>query len=220
MLNANVQENLMHLPRSALLARRLLLVGVALGLAACDREPEVNLTNATPAEVAKAMKDSGAQRAMVRPGKWSSTVAVVEMTSPGMPPVMQAMMKQRIGQPRTVEACLTPEQVDNPERMLGQIPASCRYERYVMGKGKLDGRLRCAADGADQEMSVSGTYSDDRYSLLIANRTTVAPGARGDQPGGTMSMKMKVDSRRLGECDGTETPALPAPATPPAGTPQ
>ena len=64
-------------------------------LAACDRGPEVDLTNATPAEVAKAMKDSGATRTMVRPGKWSSTVAVLEMNSPGMPPEMQAMMKQQ-----------------------------------------------------------------------------------------------------------------------------
>ena len=121
------------------LASLALLASAALGLAACNKGPEVDLTNATPAEVAKAMKESGATRAMVRPGKWSSTVAILEMNSPGMPPEMQAMMKQRIGQPQTVEACLTAEQVDNPERMLGQIPASCRYDRYTMGEWQ-DGR--------------------------------------------------------------------------------
>ena len=45
-----------------------LLATTALGLAACDKGPQVDLTNATPAEVAKAMKDSGATRTMVRPG--------------------------------------------------------------------------------------------------------------------------------------------------------
>ena len=127
--------------------RLILLAASGLMLAACDRGPEVDLTNATPAEVAKAMKDSGATRTMVSPGKWSSTVTIVDMNSPGMPAEMQAMMKQRIGQPQTVEACLTAEQVDNPERMLGQIPASCRYDRYTMGNGKMDGKLRCETNG-------------------------------------------------------------------------
>lgn len=196
------------------LAPLALLASAALGLCACNKGPEVDLTNATPAEVAKAMKESGATRAMVRPGKWSSTVAILEMNSPGMPPEMQAMMQQRIGKPQTVEACLTADQVDNPERMLGQIPASCKYDRYVMGNGKMDGKLRCDTNGLKQEMSVVGTYSKDQYSITIDNKTSVPAGALpGGQPG-TMSMKMKVDSKRLGECDGTEIkpPAMPAPA--------
>ena len=178
-----------------------LLATTALGLAACDKGPQVDLTNATPAEVAKAIKDSGATRTMVRPGKWSSTVAILEMNSPGMPPEMQAAMKARVGEPRTVEACLTADQVDNPERMIGAVPASCRYERYTMGNGKMNGKMRCETNGMVQEMSVAGTYSDDAYSLTIDNKTTVPQGAVAGQPTGNMSMKMKVDSRRLGECD-------------------
>lgn len=214
MLGATFQEILMRFAPFALLASATLM------LAACDRGPEVNLTNATPAEVAKAMKDSGATRAMVRPGKWSSTVAVLEMNSPGMPPEMQAMMKQRIGEPQTVEACLTADQVDNPERMLGQIPASCKYERYVMGDGKMDGKLRCQSNGMTQEMSVAGTYSKDQYSLTIDNKTSMPPGAAAaGQPVGSMSMKMKVDSKRIGECDGTEAKAPPSAAPAPAPAP-
>ncbi len=204
--------------------RLYLLAASGLMLAACNRGPQVDLTNATPAEVAKAMKDSGATREMVRPGKWSSTVAVLEMNSPGMPPEMQAMMKQRIGKPQTVLACLTPEQVDHPENMLGQIPASCRYDRYTMGSGKMDGKLRCDVNGLKQEMTVAGTYSKDQYSITIANSTTAPAGAVAGQPAMSMSMKMKVDSKRLGECDGTEPkpPSMsgaPAPATGPAPAP-
>lgn len=178
-----------------------LIATATLGLAACDTGPEVDLTNATPAEVAKAMKDSGATRTMVRPGKWSSTVAILEMNSPGMPPEMQQKMKETLSQPRTVEACLTPDQVDNPERMIGAVPASCRYDRYTMGNGKMNGKMRCEHNGMIQEMTVAGTYSDDSYSLTIDNKTTAPAGAVVGQPAGAMSMKMKVDSRRLGECD-------------------
>lgn len=182
------------------------LLATIAGLAACDRKPEVDLTDATPAEVAKAMKDSGATRVMVRPGKWASTVSVLEMDSPGMPPEMQAMMKERIGQPRTVEACLTADQVDNPERMIGNVPASCKYSRYTMGGGKMNGTMRCEQNGMTQEMTVAGTYSADSYSLTIDNKTTVAGPAAAGQPVGNMAMKMKVDSRRIGECD-TKQPA-------------
>jgi hypothetical protein len=214
MLTFTYQENLMRL---------ILLAASGLMLAACDSGPDVDLTNATPAEVAKAMKDSGATRSMVRPGKWSSTVSVVEMNSPGMPAEMQAQMKAQLGQPRTVEACLTADQVDNPERMIGNVPASCKYDRYTMGDGKMNGTMRCEHQGMVQQMTVAGTYSNDRYSLTIDNKTSVAQGAVPGQPAGGMSMKMKVDSRRLGECDGTEAkpPAAPAPApSPTQGTPQ
>lgn len=178
-----------------------LALAAALGLAACDPKPDVDLTNATPAEVAKAMKESGATRSMVRPGKWSSTVSVLEMNSPGMPPEMQAQMKAQLGQPRTVEACLTADQVDNPERMLGNVPASCKYDRYTMGNGKMNGTMRCEQNGMVQQMTVAGTYKDDGYSLTIDNKTSVSAGAVAGQPAGNMSMKMKIDSRRLGECD-------------------
>ena len=115
---------------------------------------------------------------------------------------------------QTVVACLTAELVDNPERMLGQIPASCKYDRYVMGNGKMDGKLRCDSNGMKQEMSVVGTYSDDQYSLTIDNKNSVPANAVAGQPAGNMSMKMKVDSKRLGECDGTEAkpPAMPGAA--------
>ena len=186
-----------------------LLATAALGLAACDRGPEVDLTNATPAEVAKAMKDSGATRTMVRPGKWSSTVAVLEMNSPGMPPEMQQKMQETLGQPRTVEACLTADQVDNPERMIGAVPANCRYDRYTMGNGKMNGKMRCEQNGMIQEMTVAGTYSDDSYSLTIDNKTSAPAGAVAGQPVSAMSMKMKVDSRRIGECDGAHPAKQP-----------
>ncbi|MCA1481506.1 hypothetical protein, partial [Bradyrhizobium sp. NBAIM08] len=70
-----------------------LLATATLGLGACDRGPKIDLTNASPAEVAKAMKDNGATRSLARPGKWSSTVAILEMNNPSLPPEIQQMMQ-------------------------------------------------------------------------------------------------------------------------------
>ena len=58
-----------------------------------------------------------------------------------------------------------------------------------------------------------GLNSRDQYSLVIANKSTASQAAVAGQPAANMSMKMKVDSRRLGECDGTE--ANPAAVPPP-----
>lgn len=175
-----------------------LLATAALGLAACDQGPKVNLKNATPAEVAKAMKDSGASRAMVSPGKWSSTVSIVEMDTSRLPPEMAARIKGEIGKPRTVEACLTAEEVDHPERMLGQVPASCRYDHYTMSGGQIDGKMRCSEPGGNQEMTVQGSYGKGHYSLVIGNKSSPVSGA--PMLAGANS-KMKIESRRLGDCD-------------------
>ena len=177
------------------------LASATLALAACDRGAEVDLKNATPAEVAKAMKDSGASRAMVSPGKWSSTVSIIDMDTSQLPPEMADKIKAEIGRPRTVEACLTAEEVDHPERMLGQVPASCRYDHYRMSGGKIDGKMRCSEPGGAQEMTVQGSYGKDQYSLVIGNKSSPAAGA--PILAGANS-KMKVESHRLGDCDATK----------------
>ena len=179
-----------------------LLATAALGLAACNKGPSVDLKNVTPAEVAKAMKDSGANLELVRPGKWSSTVSIEAIDTAQMPPEIAARIKSEIGKPRTVEACLTPEQVDNPERMLAQVPTGCRYEYYRMGGGKLDGHMVCSGVAGNQDMTVKGTYGKDQYAMTIANKSSAAPG--GSVIGGPNST-MKIESRRLGDCDAKPT---------------
>ena len=101
-------------------------------------------------------------------------------------------------QARTVEACLTPEEVDHPERMLAQVPASCRYDYYKMSGGKIDGKLRCSGPAGNQEMTIQGTYGKDQYSMLIGNKSSASVGSpilAGP------SSKMKVESHRIGNCD-------------------
>ena len=170
----------------------------AIALSACDRKPSVDLTNATPAEVANAMKESGATRTMVRPGKWSSTVSILEMDTSQLPPEMAERIRAEMSRPRTVEACLTPEEVDHPEKMLAQVPPSCRYEHYKMAGGTVDGKMRCEGPAGTQEMTVQGTYGTDQYAMTITNKSIAAPGA---PVAAGLSSKMKIESHRLGDCD-------------------
>ena len=180
------------------IAAATLIATAALGLAACNKGPSIDLKDVTPAEVAKAMKDSGATRAMVRPGKWSSTVSIAAMDTSQLPPALAEKIKAEIGKPRTVEACLTPEEVDHPERMLGEVPASCRYEHYTMSGGQMDGHMICAGAGGNQEMTVKGSYGKDQYKMTIANKSAAAPGAGMIA---TASNTMNIESHRVGDCD-------------------
>lgn len=175
-----------------------LFATAALGLAACNKGPSVDLKNATPAEVSKAMKDSGANRALVRPGKWSSTVSIAAIDTSQLPPEIAAKINAEIGKPRTIEACLTPEQVDHPERMLAQVPTGCRYEYYTMGGGEIDGHMICSGAGGNQDMTVKGTYGKDQYAMTVANKSSASPGGSII---GNASSTMKVSSHRLGDCD-------------------
>ncbi len=175
-----------------------LLATAALGLTACNKGPSVDLKNVTPAEVAKAMKDSGANRDLVRPGKWASTVSIAAIDTSQLPPEIAVKINAEIGKPRTVEACLTSEQVDHPERMLAQVPSGCRYEYYKMAGGEIDGHMICTGPAGNQDMTVKGTYGKDRYAMTVANKANAAPGA---PTMGNASSTMKIESHRLGECD-------------------
>lgn len=180
------------------LATLALLATAALALAACNKGPSIDLKNATPAEVSKAIKAGGPDLALVRPGKWSSTVTIEAIDTARMSPEIAADLNAQIGKPRTVEACITPELVDNPERMLAQVPAGCRYEHYRMGGGEIDGKLVCTGAAGGQEMTVKGTYGNDQYAMTIATSTKGAPEAT---PSSGINSTMKVSSHRLGDCD-------------------
>lgn len=174
-------------------------------LAACDSSPKVDVKDANMSEVAEAVRESGIagdDGFRVRPGKWESKVAIEEIDIPGMPAEMQAQMKQTFAarQRSAFTSCLTPEEAKEPtEDFFAGKDNNCRYDRFAMGDGKIDAKMRCKAGGADQVMEMAGTYSPESYAMTV---TTIREGGAG--PGGQMRMKMRMDSNRVGECDGKE----------------
>lgn len=165
-------------------------------LTACDSSPKVEIDNATPSEVAAKVRAAGGGSEFVRPGKWLSSVTILEMNVPGMPPEFAARMKDQMAAAREYESCLTPEQAKKPkEDFFAGVDKSCRYDHFTMDGGKIDAAMRCTHDKMVQTMTMSGSYSPDRYDMSM---TTKMEGG-GPQAGTTM--KMKVEARRVGECD-------------------
>lgn len=175
------------------------LLAVIVPLAACNSEPEVAVENASVGEVAGKVAEAGGTGSFVRPGKWESKVTIEDMSMPGMPPQVAAQMKGFAGRVEAHQSCLTPEEAKRPkEDFFAGADENCRYDHFNMGGGKIDAAMKCAREGASQLMQMTGTYSSETYHMAVSTTSS------GQGPTAGMKMRMRVDARRIGDCDGTE----------------
>ena len=176
------------------------LIACALPLAACNNSPQVHEENATVEEVQKEIAKAGGTDSFVRPGLWESKVTLEEMSMPGMPKEVSDRMSQAYGKIETNQSCLTPEEAKRPkEDFFSGDAKNCRYDHFTMGGGKIDAVMKCSAEGATQTMAMKGDYTPDTYNMQMSMSSQ---GGQGPQAG--MSMKMRVDAKRVGECTGKE----------------
>lgn len=173
------------------------VIACSLILFACDNSSKVELRNATGNEVAKAVVQSGVMTSdrMIEPGLWQSKVTVLEMNVPGIPKQYAEKMKQSIAEHRneTSSHCVKPEDVKKPKEDFFGADKSCRYEHFTMGGGKIDIKMTCKEEASTQTSDMSGTYTPTSYSMDMSMN-----GSGGSESG--MTMKMHVDSNRVGEC--------------------
>ncbi len=179
-------------------SRNILLAGLALPLAACGSKPAVNEKNASVEQVSEKVREATGDKGFIAPGKWVSTVTVEQMTMPGLPPEAARQMQKMVAQTHSSESCLTPEEARQPRGKFFGGNDSCRYDRFTMGRGRIDAEMRCSAGGSTQVMKMAGTYSPDRYEMRMKSLT------EGTGAGAGVSMQMKVEAKRVGECTGKE----------------
>lgn len=177
----------------------VILIVAALPLAACGKQPEVHAENASVSDVEKEVRQASAEGSFIRPGLWQSKTTVEEITIPGMPAAFADEMKRSIAanQEHRFESCLTDADVKRPkEDFFTGKSNECRYDHFTMAGGKIDAELRCGGgDGVRQVMTMAGSYSSDAYRMSMAMK---AEGGQG--PEAQMSMKMRTEAKRVGEC--------------------
>ncbi|HWI77470.1 MAG TPA: DUF3617 domain-containing protein [Sphingomicrobium sp.] len=179
--------------------RAILLMSLALPLAACGSKPTVDEKNASVEQVANSVREASRNEAMIRPGKWQSTMTIEDMDMPGMPPETQAQMRKMFAQARVTENCVTPEEARQPQPKMFAGSDQCRYDHFTMGNGKIDAEMHCNQQGVSQTMTMAGTYGPEAYAMHMSSKT------EGGPAGEAMSMKMKVEAKRIGDCSGKET---------------
>src|SRR4051794_15302283 len=176
-------------------------VASVLALSACNKGPKVDLHNATGNQVTEAVTQSGVMNSgtMIEPGLWQSKVTIQEMSIPGMPAQFAERMKQSMATHRnqTSSHCVTEADVKKPKEDFFGADKSCKYDHFTMGGGKIDIAMTCKEQGSTQTTKMAGTYTPTTYSLDMSST-----GSGGEQAG--MTMKMHVDSQRIGQCTGKE----------------
>lgn len=165
-------------------------------LAGCQKPAEVEAHNVSAAEVAQKVRDAAkGSPTLFRAGLWSSTVALEELSAPGMPKELTDNMKSSMGQQPAQQSCLTEEQAKRPsEDFFTGKNNQCRYDNFTMGGGKVEAKMRCDHQGMAQVMEMSGIYSPERYAVSLKTRMEGA-----SMPGG-MTMRMRIDAKRIGDC--------------------
>ena len=179
--------------------RTLFAAASALCLAACGSGDKVDVKNASVEDVAKELRKTDASEGFVNPGQWEQTVTLVEISAPGMPPQIAEAMKKQMGTSQVNKSCLTPEQAKRPrEDFFTGAEKNCHYDHFKWGDGKVDLKLLCKEEQATRTMELTGEYEPNAYQMAMTARS------EGGPPDQSMTMKMQVDAKRIGECSGKE----------------
>lgn len=133
---------------------------------------------------------------MVRPepGRYRTTVSLVDIEMPGAPPQAREAMKSAM-QTQTSESCLTQEDADRGfEQMTQNMQnANCKYEKFEMDGSNIDARAVCDADAGTMDMTMTGTAgrtSSDMTMTMKGNMTGMGEGR----------MTMRIQNERIGDC--------------------
>ena len=173
-------------------------LALAVTLTACGQDKGVSAENESAESVAKKVAESGEQ---IRPraGRWRNEMKLEKLEIPGMPAQLKEAMNKQLSAGQTHFSCLTPEQAERPNAAFFQKEASgCTYKHFTMAGGKVDAEMVCdRGQGQQQTMTMSGTYSDERFDMHMSSQGTMARGM-------TMNMTMSVKAERVGECNGSE----------------
>ena len=125
----------------------------------------------------------------IQPGKWQSTVTILDMQSPRMPPGVSAAMRAH---PTIVTACVTAAQAaDGPRAVLQGSNGNCRYTSFNAAGGRLSAVMVCNFGSGAMTVTSNGTYSATTMNVTASSITT-----------GRMQMtsKSRTSSRRVGPC--------------------
>ncbi|MFS2112482.1 DUF3617 domain-containing protein [Sphingomonas sp. Sphisp140] len=170
-------------------------------LGGCDWGSSVDLRNESGAVVAEQIRKVATGSDFAQPGRWETKITLNQVDAPGMPAAFTEKLKAQMRQPQTAASCLTAEDVKKGAFYVGEENKACRYERFAMGKGRIDGVLRCTDQMGTRSMAMSGSYGRDTYKLVV---TTDSQSAQQAGAAGKVSVTMTMDARRSGQCLGTE----------------
>ncbi len=168
-------------------------VALALALSACNKGPEVSMTNASAEDVAKAAKAAGPK---LKGGQWEVKSELVSAEIPGAPASVVESMKKSGS--TTVSQCFTDEQLNSQNGAMGKMGENCKFADFKMGNGSMSGTATCKMPQGEATSKVSGTYADDKFDYAVESSASMPNNQ-------TTKMNMKISGKRTGDCTAPKT---------------
>jgi Protein of unknown function (DUF3617) len=105
-------------------------------------------------------------------------------------------MKAAMGQGMTVKSCLTKEQAEKPgaDFFGGDADSNCTFQQLDRSGDNMSVQMTCKPDGKTSIVSsMQGRFQAESYSMTMDQKMS-------GSPMGEMSMKGKIEGKRLGDC--------------------
>ncbi len=178
--------------------RRFILACASLVLTACG-SPDADADGDGEISMKEAAARSG-EMVKPAPGKYRTTVEMIDVEIPGAPKEMQDMMKGMLSSgPQTHEYCLTRAEAEKGfEEMARQAQeedGNCSFEKFEAEGGSIDAIMNCAKEGqGTARMTMKGTGGRTSSDMTMTMDAKAPDGK-------TMTMTMKSSQQRIGDCD-------------------
>lgn len=174
----------------------------AVSLSGCKKEQAASPQGASPAGPAAA---NAAALPRPEPGLYRSTMTLVSLDAPGMPPAMATQMKGMFARRQGGnEFCLHPDEAqkgyeERVKKLAGR--PNCAFDRYAAGGGSLDAQLTCSGEqGAKTVLGMKGQMTPTGSDVTMTMDQSAPHMPQGSPMAGGMKMTMRVKSERIGDC--------------------
>ena len=132
-----------------------------------------------------------------RPGQYRRQIEFLEIDAPGDSKEAAQSMLSTLGENRanSEEICLTPEEVVvGPQLVRAITEDDCTFEHIAVAGETVTAVVQCASgsDGPNR-VKMSGRVGPEDMALTVVMEQKVSAG-------GPMRMKMRISSRRIGDC--------------------
>lgn len=167
----------------------LILSAAVLVLAACGKSGGGNESSAA----AGGGGSASASGVNLQPGEWEMKTEVVNVAAEGLPAGIAEGMKAQASS--TTKTCMTPEEAKGPKGdIFAGKDSNCKSENFSWSGGAIKGKTVCTGQGGAgrTEMEMDGKYSAQSIDMTMKSKTDLA--------GKAMTMEMRVQGRRIGEC--------------------
>ena len=126
----------------------------------------------------------------IQPGKWETTITVVDSTTSGMPAGMPTPPKP--GSDDDHRLCHAEQASENPGELLKNAKLDCTIKNSLFSGGKVASEATCKLPNGSMTMNTTGSYSPTEVSYDTQQTMKMGPI--------TATQKMHTVSRRVGEC--------------------